>query len=35
MIADHNEKQIEYACVYPECNLKRFACGKCIKIGIH
>ena len=30
MVADHYSKAIEYVCIYPECNLSRFLCSKCL-----
>ena len=35
MVADHYSKPIEYVCIYPECNLSRFLCSKCLLGNSH
>ena len=34
-VADHKLKVIEYFCVYPQCNLSRFLCSKCLLGNSH
>ncbi|KAM3132607.1 hypothetical protein pb186bvf_015279 [Paramecium bursaria] len=34
-ISGHQQKSIEFVCIYPECTLNRFVCSKCLKVGNH